>query len=414
MKVLWVSNHPRSPSGYGSQTRQVGRRIAAAGYDLEFSANDGSRGSSEYEGLHVRGSGADRYSRDKVREDFERSAADWAIILYDPWVYTERMADPFTGNRRIAGWVPVDHNPVPPSMYSWLSQHVAIAMSRYGEAELKALSAAMRREGGEGFDVRYAPHAIEPVFKPMPSVRADLGVPDDAFLVGIVAANNGSEIYDRKGFGDMFLAVTDLMAKHPDAYLYVHSLQFGYQGINLPTLAQAVGMDPARLRWADQYRYKDQGYSDADMAGLYSSFDVLLSTSRGEGFGIPVIEAQACGTPVIVSNWTAQPELVGDPWRHDKPDSTRHPSGWIVSAQPDYDAHHAAFFAKPNISFIIRALGEAYVERGTMREAAIAKASEYAADAVFEKYWVPILQEMDALTRAPNRKERRAMAASRR
>jgi glycosyltransferase involved in cell wall biosynthesis len=42
--------------------------------------------------------------------------------------------------------------------------------------------------------------------------------------------------------------------------------------------------------------------------------DVMLATSYGEGFGIPTIEALACGTPVIVSEFAASTELLGDVW----------------------------------------------------------------------------------------------------
>jgi hypothetical protein len=104
LKILWVSNAPWAASGYGSQTRQVGRRLLAAGYEVEFSANDGTRGSAMWEGAVVRGSGSDRYSRDKVREDLTRSGADWAIVLYDPWIYTDRFNDAFEGIDRVAAW----------------------------------------------------------------------------------------------------------------------------------------------------------------------------------------------------------------------------------------------------------------------------------------------------------------------
>lgn len=419
MKILWVSNAPRSPSGYGSQTRQVGRRLLSAGYEVEFSANDGTRGSETWEGAVVRGSGSDRYSRDKVREDFERSGADWAIVLYDPWVYTQQMTDPFQGNPRVAGWVPVDHHPVSPPMHQWLSQHLAIAMSRFGYNDLLELADALQKQVGITMDVRYAPHAIEPVFAPVDRLafRQELKVPDDCFLVGIVAANIGSGIYDRKGFGDMLQSVAMLMDHRPDAYLYLHTLQMGYEGIHLPILAGALGIDEKRIRWADQYRMKDRGYSDEDMAAIYSGFDVLLSTSRGEGFGIPVIEAQACGTPVIVSNWTAQPELVGEVWNPQKPQAAKYPSGWVVSVLPDYDPRHASFFAKPNIVQAHVALEDCYTNhRGDteMRAAAVERASEYGADKVFDTYWKPILAEMEARLVGPNRKQRRAEAARRR
>jgi glycosyltransferase involved in cell wall biosynthesis len=413
VKFLWVSNAPWSHSGYGSQTRQVGRRIVADGHTIEYSANDGTRGSHEFEGSIVRGSGADRYSRDKVREDFVRSEADWAIVLYDPWVYTERMQDPFSGFRNVAGWVPVDHFPVPPSMVPWLADHTAIAMSQYGRDRLLEASAHLKADGGRGFDVFYAPHAIEPVFAPTESdVRKRLDIPDDAFLIGIVAANTGGLYYDRKGFGDMLQAAADFMTRHPDAYLYIHALHTGHEGIHLPILTQVVNIDPSHIRWVDQYDYKDAAISDAQMAELYTAFDVLLATSRGEGFGIPVLEAQACGTPAIVSNWTAQPELVGEPWNPQQPKSMRTPSGWVIAVEPDYDAKHAAFFGKPRIYDTIVALEDAYRLKGDadLKAAAIDKASGWAADKVFAEHWRPIIEQLgsERKDKAQAKRDRRA------
>lgn len=407
------------PSGYGSQTRQVGQRIAKSGYDIEFVANDGTRGDREWNGLLVRGSGYDVYSRDSVREDLARSGADWLISLYDAWVYTTDWKDPFEGLSRIASWVPVDHFPVPMSLYPWLrNRHTAIAMSRFGHEWLSRLSDAWRDADGHGFPVLYAPHAVEDVFRPVESdFRAQIGVPADAYLVGIVAANYGSLTYDRKGMGDMAAALSRFMELHPDAYVYVHSITSGRNMMDLDGLFAFKAIPEERLRFADQYRMKKQTYTDDDMAAMYSAFDVLLATSRGEGFGIPVIEAQACGTPVIVSNWTAQPELVGEPFDMADLRSHRYPSGWTVACEPDYDPRQGGDFGKPHIGAIIRSLGEAYDLKGDagLRDAAIAKAEEYRADRVFDTHWRPILAAMEEATKVVplNRAQRRSQRAVR-
>jgi glycosyltransferase involved in cell wall biosynthesis len=48
---------------------------------------------------------------------------------------------------------------------------------------------------------------------------------------------------------------------------------------------------------------------DADLPPLYSSASVLVLPSLEEGFGLPAVEAMACGTPVIVSDGGALPEV---------------------------------------------------------------------------------------------------------
>ncbi len=51
---------------------------------------------------------------------------------------------------------------------------------------------------------------------------------------------------------------------------------------------------------------------DAQLPSLYSSSEGLIFVSLYEGFGLPVLEAMACGTPVVTSNTSALPEVAGD------------------------------------------------------------------------------------------------------
>jgi glycosyltransferase involved in cell wall biosynthesis len=52
--------------------------------------------------------------------------------------------------------------------------------------------------------------------------------------------------------------------------------------------------------------------SDQDLAQFYNVGDVFAFPSRYEGFGLPLLEAMACGTPVVCSNAASLPEVVGD------------------------------------------------------------------------------------------------------
>jgi glycosyltransferase involved in cell wall biosynthesis len=49
-----------------------------------------------------------------------------------------------------------------------------------------------------------------------------------------------------------------------------------------------------------------------DLPGLYSAADLSILVSLYEGFGLPVLESMACGTPVITSNVSSLPEVAGD------------------------------------------------------------------------------------------------------
>jgi glycosyltransferase involved in cell wall biosynthesis len=246
-----------------------------------------------------------------------------------------------------------------------------------------------------GIDHLYVPHAIEPVFKPTESValangqkmtgREFMGWEDDKFVVSMVATNKGSQPA-RKAWAENILAFSIFAKDHPDAVLYLYTEPDGaMSGINLPTLLNAVGISKDRYKVVDQYAYR-HGMPQNVMAAMYTASDVLLACSMGEGFGIPVIEAQACGCRVIVSNFTAQPELVGE--------------GWTVEGQPWWDAAQASWFFTPNVPDIVEALKMAYNAPRSRSEQAITHALGYGADKVFDEYWKPAMKELSAWCRS--------------
>lgn len=67
----------------------------------------------------------------------------------------------------------------------------------------------------------------------------------------------------------------------------------------------------ARAGLGDRIRILED-VRDGDLAALYSMATALVSPSLYEGFGIPPVEAMACGLPVIVSDGGSLPEVVGD------------------------------------------------------------------------------------------------------
>jgi glycosyltransferase involved in cell wall biosynthesis len=74
---------------------------------------------------------------------------------------------------------------------------------------------------------------------------------------------------------------------------------------------QAVIDEVARLRIRNPVRFVGQ-VSDADLPDLYRSADLFVYPALYEGFGLPPLEAMASGVPVIASNTSSLPEVVGD------------------------------------------------------------------------------------------------------
>ena len=382
MRISWYSNHPFVSTGYGTQTAEVVPRIKALGHDIAVMCNYGQNGYISSWGeidVPIFPAGKDKFSNDIINAHHELWRGEWMITLYDVWPLKRDLFP-----KRVASWVPVDHAPVPPEVADWCRTVRTIAMSRFGQAEFAKA----------GIDAAYIPHTINTtVFRPTPLTvagikpRQAMGVAEDAFLVMISAANQGAEP-PRKAWPQMFEALALFMRLHADAHLYVHTDPVGIGGIDLHAMAEAVGLPLERTHWADAYALVTGRINQTDLAALYSAADVLLASSMGEGFGIPVVEAQACGTPVIISNFSAQPELLG--------------AGWKVAGQRHWDAAQKAFFFMPYIDDIVLRLEDAYAARGTLSEQAIAKAAEYDSDRVFASSWVPFLEALPEVHGGPS------------
>lgn len=70
---------------------------------------------------------------------------------------------------------------------------------------------------------------------------------------------------------------------------------------------------------------------EADKPVLYRNAETFVFPSYREGFGLPVLEALACGTPVVTSNTTSLPEVVGEAGFAIDPDDVRNMAGAIIA-----------------------------------------------------------------------------------
>lgn len=379
MRILWFSNAPWAHTGYANQTALFWHRIQAAGYPVTLAANYGLQGSplniSEHgQDSRVLPMGMTAHGNDIIASHAVYTKADIVITLYDAWVFDPSV----TARFRWVPWAPIDHDPAPRSVTHVLKYaYQAIAYSRFGQDRLAQAE----------IDAEYIPHGIDTtVFKPTPKTYArkltkfPAQVDDYDFLAVMVAANKGAP--SRKSFGQALYAWKQFVNDgHPNALLYLHTnAGTQQQGVDLEEMCSALGLKPKNVLFADPY-WNILGYPDTYMATLYSAADVLLSPSMGEGFGLPIVEAQACGCPVIVGDWTSMPELTF--------------AGWKVKGEP-FPTPQGAWQFIPYIGDIRNAIQQAYDARedkglrNTARQGALA----YDVGRVMDEYWKPVLARL--------------------
>lgn len=371
MRIMWYSNSPWTKTGYGAQTALFVPRLQALGHDMAIHAWYGLMGGALTWGkipVYPLGS-RDTYGRDVLAAHSANFKADITITLLDAWVFEPSL---HVHGMRWVPWFPVDMQPLPSIILKKVAEsYQPIVYSRYAERE------ALRA----GLDVLYVPHGVDTkVFAQMHEAKAReyTHVPADKFVVGMVAANKGNSP-SRKAFEPSLRAFRDFHRKHPDTLLYLHTQTDDKDaGVNLGELLGTLGLLIGRdVIVTNQYDYA-LGMPPEWIAALYNSFDVLLACSMGEGFGVPILEAQACGTPVITGAWTSMPELT---WR-----------GAMVArdgADPFY-SQLAAYYFQPRAGAILDALEQVYAKVWVRNVPEQVKG--YDADHVAKTYWQPALE----------------------
>jgi glycosyltransferase involved in cell wall biosynthesis len=377
LKLLWHSNAPFVPTGYGAQTALFAPLFAER-YDFAISSYYGLEGNAIvwhdipiFSGMGVDWGNA---SLPMHASKFIGDDDGYVITLADVWPLDPDAMAPL----KMACWCPVDHEPAPPRVRQFFitTGHVPIAMSRFGERMLGLL------------DPLYVPHGVPTdVFKPTDATvakRRSFG--DGAFVVGIVGANKGHP--SRKGFWQSLQAFARFVRRHDDAFLYLHTvLSSAYaMGEEISAMIDALGIPRERVRQADQYALMHAPYSVGTMAEIYNTIDVLLNPSWGEGFGIPVLEAAACGVPAVVTDFTAMPEVAG-------------PAGLLVTGFETYWTAQGALQAYPHAGAIYEALEAAYAMPAADRRLQSRRCRDHAlcydVRRVFDEYWIPTLAAVE-------------------
>jgi len=179
--------------------------------------------------------------------------------------------------------------------YSQWAENIALAtigISAAGERDLQNLPHGIDR-------THFRPRAGRPIRKVFGQIVAGehVAIADDELLIGIVATNQ-----PRKDYGLMAEVAADLSKRHK-VRLWIHtdimdktwSIPFLLADFNLTQRQQIVSL---------------KAFPDETMAELYSACDITLAPGLGEGFGYPIFESLACGTPAIHGRYGGAPEYM--------------------------------------------------------------------------------------------------------
>lgn len=175
-------------------------------------------------------------------------------------------------------------------------------------------------------DVEVVYAAVAPRFRPMDAatiapIRQKYTLPERFLLAG-------GTLEPRKNYVRLFEAYAQALRTHALPPLVV----FGRRG----WMYEEIIVAPERLEIKSHIRFIDF-IDDNDLPALYNLAWAFVYPSIYEGFGLPPLEALACGTPTLVSNVSSLPEVVGDAAIQVAPDDIAGMAAGLVRLTDDQD-----------------------------------------------------------------------------
>ena len=211
---------------------------------------------------------------------------------------------------------------------------------------------ADRHHGAQG-KIRLIPLGVDPIFRPADS--------------GAIAA-----VRERYRLPGNFILCVGINKPHKNLSGLVRAMRNpDVATVNLVSAGPIDGRFPGANRLAEEYGVADRvselgEVPEAELPGLYSAADLLVCPSLDEGFGLTPLEAMACGTPVVSSNWSSLSEVVGD-------------AGILVDARNEAQVAGAIrqILNSPDLAARLRAAGFRLVAQHTWGAAARATREVY-------------------------------------
>ena len=309
-KIIINSQGPHTPTGIGINTGFA--KVAYNVCNALARTNEVGHICHEHQGLsfefHNKLTNT-KYWIHRGNKDFQQSASelklhvevrkpDFVLGIGEAWgMYPYK--DINFGDTQLLMHVPVDGEPFD-STLATVSQmaDLMVPASHYGKAVLNTKNLCTCEPIPHSFDdsVYYQFKQIQ-----RDESRAKFNFTDDLFVIGFVGRQQ-----ERKNLMAMIIAFERFARDKSDVRLLLNITIDKYSDFNIVHMVKFMGLGDKVLI------IKSNNLSEKDMASMYNALDMYISTSCSEGFNIPVLEAQACGVPCAVSNYSAHVELVRD------------------------------------------------------------------------------------------------------
>lgn len=319
-KVVLIMDNPAIPTGYASTCRLTAKELAKRGWEVYAIAfNGGQQGGADgdifdFNGIKVIPNEALSRNQNAIYGDAQliekiHREVDPDVYLFHNDSYRYSYADKLPDEilSRSAFWLPFEGQEPDRQGLGIFGRFPVIRFVTQHALDMHA-------KHMQGKDIGFVYHAVDmehmapQVDKRTSKANKQLGI-EDKFVVARVDRHQPRKYWDltlkafakfAEGKDDVFL----LCKCNPrDVTMYDEGKK---SGLDLEALADSLGLK-GKIDFNDYFfdvSYLPQAF--------YHPADVFLTTTSGEGFGLALVEAMACGVPVIYPDTPVLPEVIGD------------------------------------------------------------------------------------------------------
>lgn len=158
--------------------------------------------------------------------------------------------------------------------------------------------------------------------------------------------------------------------------------------VNVAQQLAAMGLPRNAPKIVLLYNQELPGYQ---LGSLYRAADCFVTATRGEGWGMPILEAMACGLPTIVTNWSAQTEFIRDELCFPVRVKQLIPA---VAKCPYYVGYE---WADPDVEHLVHQMRHVYDNREAARAVGMRAAEAVARDWTWDRAAEKIVARLEAV-----------------